>query len=56
MVLPPYPESNYFMSPEYLKGYQDGYDQAKRFMMDIIKGMKGLAEETGTISVRTEEV
>jgi hypothetical protein len=52
MVLPPYPESNYWMSPEYLNGYQDGYEQAKLFMMETIKRMQGLVEITGTVEVK----
>jgi len=53
MTLPPFPESNIYMSAEYLKGYQEGFEDAKAMIADTLKRMQALCDSTSTITVES---
>jgi len=48
MVLPEFPWSNLCVSPEYMSGYGDGYQQAKIEMQELLNKMQAFYESTTT--------
>lgn len=47
-MIPGWNEILYKSSPEYTQAYQDGYEQAKAEMLEMIKGMQALYDCTTT--------
>jgi hypothetical protein len=39
----------YYSSPQYTSAFQDGYEYAKREMLEKIASMKALTETTSTV-------
>jgi len=44
----------YYSSPQYTMAFQDGYEYAKREMLEKLKTMKALTETSGTAEIKED--
>jgi hypothetical protein len=44
----------YYSSPAYTKAFEDGYEYAKREILEKIKSMKALTETSATVSAEAQ--